>query len=95
MLAVQPGQTTFLTNPGEVDVYGDNNTQQLSSQPLAPGSTLRSHRLVFNDKGTLRMDCAQVNDGVPEAPQANASQQNLPEKGQAKAVRVRNCGWLR
>jgi hypothetical protein len=53
--------------------------------------------LVFNDNnnGTLRMDGAQVNDGVPETSQSNASQQNLPEKGQAKAVRVRNFGWLR
>ncbi|HVR27627.1 MAG TPA: DUF5666 domain-containing protein [Candidatus Polarisedimenticolia bacterium] len=95
MLAVQPGQAALLTNPGEVEVYVDNNTQQLNSQPLAPGSTLRFYGLVFNDNGTLRMDCAQVNDGVAETPQSNASQQNLPEKGQAKAVRVRNFGRLR
>jgi hypothetical protein len=76
-------------------VYVDNNTQQLNSQPLAPGSTLRFYGLVFNDNGTLRMDYPQVNDGVPETPQSNASQQNLPEKGQAKAARVRNVGWLR
>lgn len=95
MLAVQPGQTTLLTNPGEVEVYVDNNTQPLNSQPLAPGSTLRFYGMVFNDNGTLRMDCAQVNDGVPDTLQSNASQQNLPERGQVKAVRVRNFGWLR
>jgi hypothetical protein len=35
------------------------------------------------------------NESQPETSQSNASQQNLPEKGQAKAVRVRNFGWLR
>jgi hypothetical protein len=32
----------------------------------AVGDVLRFNGLVFNDNGTLRMDCAQVNDGVPE-----------------------------
>jgi hypothetical protein len=27
---------------------------------------LRFYGLVLNDNGTLRMDCAQVNDGVAE-----------------------------
>jgi hypothetical protein len=31
----------------------------------AAGSTLRFYGLVFNDQGVLRMDCAQINDGVP------------------------------
>jgi hypothetical protein len=34
MLAVQPGQATLLTNPGEVEVYVDNNTQQLMGPSL-------------------------------------------------------------
>ncbi len=63
-LAVQQGQTTLLTNPGQVEVYVDSSTQLLNTQALAPGSTLRFYGLVFNDNGTLRMDCAQVNDGV-------------------------------
>jgi hypothetical protein len=63
-LAVQQGQTTLLNNPGRVEVYIDNSTQQLNTQALAPGSTLRFYGLVFNDNGTLRMDCAQVSDGV-------------------------------
>jgi hypothetical protein len=71
-LAVQPGQNTLLTNPGEVEVYVDSNTQKLNTMALAPGSTLRFNGLVFNDNGTLRMDCGQVNDGVTESAQANA-----------------------
>ena len=63
-LAVQQGQTTVLPQPNEVQVYVDGNTQNLNAQPLSPGSTLRFYGLVFNDKGTLRMDCAQVSDGV-------------------------------
>lgn len=65
-LAVQPGQTTLLTNPNTVVVYADSDTQMLNTQPIAVGSVVRFYGLVFNDSGTLRMDCAQVNDGVPE-----------------------------
>jgi hypothetical protein len=65
-LAVQPGQTTLLSNPENVVVYVDSNTQMLNTTPLAAGSLLRFNGLLFNDNGTLRMDCAQINDGVPE-----------------------------
>ncbi len=65
-LAVQPGQTTLLTNPNTVVVYADNNTQMLSSSSISVGGLFRFYGLVFNDNGTLRMDCAQVNDGVAE-----------------------------
>ena len=71
-LAVQQGQTTLLNNPSQVEVYIDSNTQKLNTQALATGSTLRFYGLVFNDNGTLRMDCAQVNDGVTATPQANS-----------------------
>lgn len=64
MLAVQPGQTTLENNPSQVEVYVDSSTQLLNTEPLANGSTQRFYGLVFNDNGTLRMDCAQVNDGV-------------------------------
>jgi hypothetical protein len=47
-------------------VYVDSNTQLLNSEPIAVGSPLRFNGLVFNDNGTLRMDCAQVSDGVTE-----------------------------
>jgi len=38
----------------------------LNSNALTVGNTLRFYGLIFNDNGTLRMDCAQVNDGVSE-----------------------------
>jgi hypothetical protein len=63
-LAKQPGQTTLLANPGSIVVYVDGNTQTLNTAPLAVGSLLRFNGLVFNDNGTLRMDCAEVSDGV-------------------------------
>jgi hypothetical protein len=47
-----------------VVVYADGNTRMLNAAPLAVGSLLRFSGLVFNDNGTLRMDCAQVSDGV-------------------------------
>jgi hypothetical protein len=71
-LAVQQGQTTLLTNPSQVEVYIDGSTQKLNTQALTSGSTLRFYGLVFNDNGTLRMDCAQVNDGVTTTPQASS-----------------------
>ncbi|MFI5089738.1 MAG: DUF5666 domain-containing protein [Terriglobales bacterium] len=63
-LAVQPGQTTVLTNPSSVVVYVDSSTQPLNTTPLAVGSVLRFNGLIFDDNGTLRMACGQVNDGV-------------------------------
>jgi hypothetical protein len=65
-LAALPGQTTLLTNPGYVVVYADSNTQLLNTESISVGSILRFNGLVFNDNGTLRMDCAQINDGVKE-----------------------------
>lgn len=65
-LAIQPAQTTVLQNPSTVEVYVDSSTQLLNTNSLAPGSVLRFRGLLFNDNGTLRMDCAQINDGVPE-----------------------------
>jgi hypothetical protein len=62
--AVQGGQTTLLTNPQEVVVYADANAQILS-QPV-PGNTARFTGVIFNDNGTLRMDCTEVASGVAE-----------------------------
>lgn len=83
-LAVQQGQTTLLNNPSQIEVYVDSNTQRLNTQPLAAGSTLRFYGLVFNDNGMLRMDCAQVNDGVAFTPTSNANA--LREVGQAQTT---------
>jgi hypothetical protein len=93
-LAVQPGQTTLLNNPSEVEVYVDNNTQMLNTQPLAAGSTLRFYGLVFNDNGTLRMACAQVNDGVAFSAQPTPAQQAQMEKGTVQQVRREGLGSL-
>jgi hypothetical protein len=49
-----------------VQAYVDSNTQLLNSAPIATGSLLRFRGLIFDDNGTLRMDCGQINDGVPE-----------------------------
>jgi hypothetical protein len=84
-LATQPGQASVLANPSEVEVYVDSNTQMLNTQALAAGSTLRFNGLVFNDNGTLRMDCAQVNDGVAFTPPSNANARS--ELGQAQTTR--------
>jgi len=86
-LASQPGQP-LLNNPDQIEVYIDNSAQMLNTQPLASGSTLRFYGLVFNDNGTLRMDCAQVNDGVDFTPQPNAN-----ERGNvAQAQTTRRAG---
>jgi hypothetical protein len=87
MLAGQPGQTTVENNPSQVEVYIDGNTQQLNTQPLAAGSTLRFYGLVFNDNGTLRMDCAQVNDGVAFTTQTSAGQQTNRGEGNVQVYR--------
>jgi hypothetical protein len=94
MLAVQPGQTTVENNPSQIEVYVDSNTQMLNTQPLSAGSTLRFYGLVFNDNGTLRMDCAQVNDGVAFTAQPSASQQSHMEKGAVQQIRREGPGSL-
>jgi hypothetical protein len=62
--AVQGGQTTLLTSPLQVVVYADQNTQMLNAP--AVGSAQRFTGVIFNDNGTLRMDCTQVAGGVAE-----------------------------
>jgi Domain of unknown function (DUF5666) len=71
-LAVQSGQTTLVNNPNLVNVYVDANTQKLNTTALNGGNTLRFYGLVFNDSGTLRMDCARVSDGVAFTAPSNA-----------------------
>ena len=63
---MQAGQTSLLQNPNTVVVYVDSSVQMLNSTSLAVGSTLRFYGLVFNDNGTLKMDCAQIADGVTQ-----------------------------
>jgi hypothetical protein len=91
-LAVQQAQTTVLNNPSQVEIYIDSNTQKLNTQALAAGSTLRFYGLVFNDNGTLRMDCGQVNDGVAFTPQPTSN--SHMEIGQALVVGHEGPGSL-
>jgi hypothetical protein len=91
-LAVQPGQATLLNNPSQVEVYVDSKTQMLNTQALAAGSTLRFYGLVFNDNGTLRMDCAQVNYGVPFSALPSSSQQAHMVKGAVEQIHRENSG---
>lgn len=94
MLAVQPDQTTVESNPSQVEVYADNNTQLLNTQALVAGGTFRFYGLVFNDNGTLRMDCAQVNDGVTFTAQPSAAQQAHTVKGEVQEIRRQSSGSL-
>ena len=64
-LALQGGQTAVLANPDSVVVYAGSATLSLNTAPPAVGSVLRFNGLVFNDGGMLRMDCAEIWDGVP------------------------------
>jgi hypothetical protein len=91
-LAVQFGQATLLNSPNKVEVYVDSNAQLLNTQTLGLGSTLRFYGLVFNDNGTLRMDCAQVNDGVTASSETNAVRQ--PTSGAVRTVRLTNAGVI-
>jgi hypothetical protein len=63
-LAVQGDQATLLTQPAQIQVYVDSNTQQLGSIPVSVGAPARFYGLVFNDGGVLRMDAAAVLDGL-------------------------------
>jgi hypothetical protein len=85
-LAVQQGHPALLNSPSTVEVYVDSNTKQNNSTPLALGSTLRFEGLVFNDNGTLRMDCSQVNDGITGSSTSNAAIRFAPAAA-AKIVR--------
>jgi hypothetical protein len=55
-----------LSDPNAVIVYADTNTHLLNSALIGIGSVLRFRGLLFDDNGTVRMDCVQINDGVPE-----------------------------
>lgn len=57
---------TTLDSVTSVAVYADSSVQALNTSAIAVGSLLRFSGLLFNDNGTFRMDCAQVNDGVTE-----------------------------
>jgi len=65
-LAGQPAQASLISQPSIVQVYVDGNAQMLNGAAPAVGETLRFHGLVFNDQGTLRMDCDLADTGVSQ-----------------------------
>jgi hypothetical protein len=83
-LAVQPGQNNTLVSPSTVVVYVDRTTKMRNTKSLTSGGVARFRGMLFNDNGTLRMDCAQVNDGVNTNPRSNATSQ--PASGKASIV---------
>jgi hypothetical protein len=66
LMATLADQATVVNQPSTLQVYVDANMQTLNTTSLAAGSTLRFNGLIFNDAGTLRMDCARIMDGVAE-----------------------------
>jgi hypothetical protein len=57
-----------LKSPSTVFVYADSNTQLLNTDVINAGSVERFHGLLFDDNGTLRMDCDEIMPGVnPES----------------------------
>ena len=65
-VAQSGGQVNQLNNPATVVVYADSSTRKMTSSSIGVGNTYLFNGLIFNDNGTLRMDCAQINDGVPQ-----------------------------
>lgn len=65
-LTGQQNQSDVPSNPRAVIVYADTNTQMLTSAPFGVGSVVRFTGLIFNDNGTLRMDCNRISNGVAE-----------------------------
>jgi len=63
-LALQWGQSEHLDSPNIITVYADKNAQSQTAVPIAVGGIYRFNGLVFNDNGTLRMDCVRIRDGV-------------------------------
>jgi len=55
-----------VNNPASVIVYVDSNAQLLNSLPVESGNLARFRGVIFDDSGTLRMDCSEVLDGVTE-----------------------------
>ncbi|MFP5226796.1 MAG: DUF5666 domain-containing protein [Acidobacteriota bacterium] len=58
----QPGQTTLITNPQQVIVYADANTQ-INGSGVASNLGLFTG-VMFNDNGALRMDAIRIGPGV-------------------------------
>ncbi len=62
----QVGPITRASSPSTVIVYADPNAHLLNTSPISVGGVFRFRGVIFDDNGTLRMDCNLVRDGVPE-----------------------------
>ena len=65
-LQAQAGSFPVITNPAEVVVYADAKTQLLAPGPVVAGDAARFRGLLFDDNGTLRMDCSQILAGATQ-----------------------------
>jgi hypothetical protein len=66
VLQMYGGPYPHISSPSSVTVYVDSNTALLNHGAINMGSLLRVRGLVFDDNGTIRMDCGQIFDGIPE-----------------------------
>lgn len=66
ILQMYVGPYPRITQPTSVTVYVDANAQMLNHGLVTPGTLLRFRGLIFDDNGTVRMDCGQIYDGVAE-----------------------------
>ncbi len=57
------GDSNPLTQPNTIIVYADASASMQTASPIATGNTYRFNGLVFDDNGTLRMDCDAIYDG--------------------------------
>lgn len=89
-----PWQAQPLVSPDTIEVYVDSNTQQLNTQTLGPGGTFRFYGLIFNDNGTLRMDCERINDGVAFTAPSNSDSQAVKATGDVRTMRRQVPGGL-
>lgn len=65
-LQQQVGPIPRIVNPNTVVVYVDTTAPFLNTGDINVGTLLRFYGVIFNDGGTLRMDCLQTKDGVAE-----------------------------
>ena len=60
-IALSPGDLlTVLSGTTRITAFSNDGTQMETSSPLAIGSAVNMHGLLFNDGGTLKLVCDQV-----------------------------------
>ncbi len=87
-LAGQAAGSNLIANPSQIVIYADSKAQVLNQAEPSVGSTMRVHGLVFNDQGTLRMDCDEVDSGVLQTSQPSNQTIASSRKSQSGATTV-------